>query len=723
LIKPKKDKRGFTSVPKHQRLKECKKQSYHPEQEKEALSLINQEKFTEAENLYRELIANGSNNHIVFGNLAALCGMRGKKDEIVQFLSRAITIEPQYAEAHNNLGVALQEKGDFNQAIRCFKKAIKIKPQYVDAFLNLANALKEKGDTNGAIKYFYQVIKIRPKYVEAYNNIANCYRQKGDISEAKKFFYKALKIRPKYAIIYNNLGNILLEEGDIVGAKKSFYKALKIKPEFSQAYNNLGNCFRQEGDKITAALNYEKSLKINPQCSDAYNNLGYILSQNGEIDQAIIYFNQAIKINPKFVNAYNNLGNSLLEKEDVNGAINSFYEALKLSPAFAEAHNNLGTAFNKNNKYTEAITSFKLALKYKPNFAKALFNLANTLQEIGDFEAAKNYFDKALEINPDYASAHLNLSINHLLLGNYHSGWDHYEWRWKCKVLRRAHAQPKIPKWDGLEILKEEKLLLITEQGLGDTMQFMRFVPFLRRLGFDCTFCAQTKLHNLIRASGIDANPITPELANKVSEGKWFPLLSLPKFLDINPNNPITTEPYIFSKIELVQKWKKILQAENKPIIGINWQGNPNAEKDLLRGRSLLLDEFSPIADVGNYKLLSLQKGFGSEQLSNCSFRKSFVSCQNQVERIIDFLEIAAIILNCDLIITSDTSVAHLAGGLGKKTWLLLKKIPEWRWGLEGEKTFWYPSMRLFRQSKKDNWHELMSRVSLELIKENGIKL
>jgi hypothetical protein len=249
----------------------------------------------------------------------------------------------------------------------------------------------------------------------------------------------------------------------------------------------------------------------------------------------------------------------------------------------------------------------------------------------------------------------------------------------------------------------------------------MRYVIPLRNQGVAVSLCALPKLHSLIQASGIDPSPLTPEQANQVTDGRWIPLLSVPRHLEVSPSHPIITEPYIKTTDELIAKWKSILAAEQNNIIGINWQGDPKTEKIEFKGRSFPLETLAPIAQTTNTSLLSLQKGFGSEQLENCSFKDRFVSCQDQISETWDFLETAAIIANCGLVITSDTSIAHLAGGMGKPTWLLLKKVPEWRWGLEGETTFWYPSMRLFRQSERGNWNELMERVAEELQKHLGV--
>jgi ADP-heptose:LPS heptosyltransferase len=246
----------------------------------------------------------------------------------------------------------------------------------------------------------------------------------------------------------------------------------------------------------------------------------------------------------------------------------------------------------------------------------------------------------------------------------------------------------------------------------------MRYALTLRDRGRTVSLCAPEKLHTLIQASGIDTSPLTPAQANQANECQWIPLLSVPRHLEVSPENPIITEPYIKTTDELTTKWKGILANEKQPIIGINWQGNPSHEKTNSKGRSLPLETFASIAAKTNGSLLSLQKGFGSEQLETCSFRDHFVSCQDQINETWDFLETAAIIANCDLVITSDTSVAHLAGGMGKTTWLLLKTVPEWRWGLEGENTFWYSSMHLFRQKERGNWDEVMERVAEALQKE-----
>jgi len=326
-----------------------------------------------------------------------------------------------------------------------------------------------------------------------------------------------------------------------------------------------------------------------------------------------------------------------------------------------------------------------------------------------------NSYKRALLLDQANLAAHKNIAFAYLLTGNYHDGWNHYEYRLlkdKGEEGMNLNVNFGGAPWNGEVLSKLNHLYLITEQGLGDTLQFCRYAKALNDRGIATTFCAPSKLLPLIKYSGLDNNPICLEDSGQIGNSEWIPLLSLPKILNISPQRPLITQPYLKAPQELIQKWRKLLRKENKPLIGINWQGNPKTEVNVAEGRSLELDLFSNFIAETDARFVSLQKGCGSEQLGGNQHQDKFVGCQKQITNTLDFLETAAIIANCDLVITSDTCVAHLAGGLGKQTWLLLKKIPDWRWGLEGQQTAWYPSVRLFRQDKIGDWDTVMKNVS-----------
>ena len=506
--------------------------------------------------------------------------------------------------------------------------------------------------------------------------------QQGKLQEAEAAYRELIDGGVANEITYGNLAAICGMTGRYEETIELLKKTLDINPNNPENLNNLGAVYKEQGDLTAAIASYNKVLLLKPNLPEVHNNLGIALQAQGQLDAAITSYTKALLFNSNFPEAHNNLGNALKEKDDLDRAISSYNKALQLNSNFPEAHNNLGLALQAQGKLDAAIASFKKALGIKPN-------------------------------DPEI---HHNLSLALLASGDYTQGWIYYESRSrKARNPSTPHANPKSQPWEGEKLTTGEKLLLVSEQGLGDTLQFMRYAPYLKEQGVEVSISAQANLHSLIEASGIDASPVSAHEANEITEGRWIPLLSLPRHLSIGPNNPLITEAYISTTDELKAKWKDILSHEKQPIIGLNWQGDQHREKTTSKGRSLPLESFAPIAACQNIDLLSLQKGFGSEQLETCSFKDRFVRCQAEVSQTWDFLETAAIIANCDLIITSDTSVAHLAGGMGKTTWLLLSKVPNWRWGIEGNTSFWYPSMRLFRQTEQGNWDEVLQRVAHEL--------
>ena len=654
MSKPRHHNAGFANTPKKQATKNkpISRPAHHAAKENLAVALLNQGRLQEAEAIYRQLIAAGTTNHIVYGNLATIYGMQSKLNECIDLLRKALKIKPNFSDAYTNLGIALKEQGELTAAINSYNRALELKPDDPDTHYNLGIALKDQGDITAAIS--------------AYN--------------------KALHLKPDFPDALNNLGIALKDQGDITAAISAYNKALHLKPNFLDALKNLGIALEGQGDLDAAIVSFNKALELKPNCPDTHNNLGIALREQGDLTAAIDSFNAALQLKPNDPAAHNNLGNALQEQGEVTAAISCYNNALQLEPNDPDTHYNLGVAF----------------------------------KEQGDLTTAIGYYKKALELNPYYAEAHLNSALAMLLGGDYKNGWEKFEWRTEQKKdPALPHAIPQCDQWSNEITLDQiNQLLLVTEQGLGDTLQFMRYAIDLKNKGISISFCAQPKLHSLIQASGIDPSPLTPKQANAVTQGQWIPLLSVSRLLKVSPENPIITEPYIKTTNELNKKWSGILGAKEKPVVGITWQGNPRIEKGSLRGRSLALETFAPIADSSQISILSLQKGFGSEQLETCTFKNRFVSCQDQINNTWDFLETAAIISNCDLVITSDTSVAHLAGGMGKTTWLLLHKVPDWRWGLEGDTTFWYPSMRLFRQTERGNWHGVMKRVA-EALKDH----
>ena len=520
-------------------------------------------------------------------------------------------------------------------------------------------------------------------------NQAFKFHSQGNILEAAKYYQLFINQGFKDYRVFSNYGAILKDLKKLKEAELFTCKAIKINPNHENSHLNLGSILKDLGKPKEAELSTRKAIEINPNFTEAHLNLGTILRDLGKLKDAELSTRKAIKLNPDNAIGYSNLANILRSLGDLEKAEIHARKAIELKADFAEAYSNLG----------------------------------NILKELGKLHEAELYYRKAIKLHPSSSEAYFNLSLLELLKGDYKNGFRNYEFRFKKKNPIFIHGDTKLKRIECENLKKGEKLLVISEQGLGDTLLYMRYVLHLKKKGIDVSFSCQKKLHSLIKSSGIDSNPLTPEQTNQITKGKWIPLMSLPNYLKITPENPIISEPYIHSTEELNQKWKNILFREKRPIIGINWQGNQKTERDIYPERSLPLEVFSILANQNEVTLLSLQKGFGSEQLEKCSFKNKFVECQAQIDVTWDFLENAAIIENCDLIITCDTSIAHLAGGMGKDVWLLLKNIPFWTWGLEKTKTFWYPSMKLFRQKERQNWQEVMERVSSKIKKEIEVKI
>ena len=647
----------------------------------QALVLVQQGNYDGAELIYKRLIEKGTKEYVVFDNLAVICYMKNRIEEMIMLLKEALRLNPNHPGGLTNLGLALQKQEDLPGAIQLYKKALAIKPDYLNALLNLGLALIEQGELQAAIDYYKQALAIDPKSLGVLGNLGLALKKHGKLQAAIDCYKQALAIDPKSLGVLGNLGHALREHGELQVAIEYYKQALAIDPKSLLVLTSLGNALAEQG-KLQAAIDYYKqALAIDPKHLQSLTNLGNTLREHGELQAAIEYYKQALAINPNYLPVLINLGLALKERGELQAAIDYYKQALAVDPKSLLVLKNLGTA----------------------------------LAEQGELQAAIDCHRKALAMeNGKEKDLHLVISFSLFLSGDYENGWREYEWRlYKQSTL---HAHPRLKRWDGCNNLSGNKLLIISEQGLGDTLQFMRYIPYLIKRGISVAFCVQTKLYGLIQASGITTEIYSPEEVHQLTRGEWLPLLSLPKYLNVRPDNPLVTESYIKAPKENISFWKQKLSSEKRPIIGICWQSKPETKNSNLRGRSLPLQTFAPIIETIDSSFLSLQKGFGSEQLTDCRLLNWFVDCQEEINQIWDFVENAAIIMNCDLVITVDTAVAHLAGGLGQPTWLLLHKaVPDWRWGMEGSTTFWYPSMRLFRQREHGNWPEVMDRVASAL--------
>ena len=475
---------------------------------------------------------------------------------------------------------------------------------------------------------------------------------------------------------------------------------------------NFGLLQLRSGNTSEAIRHFEKAIAFNPKQAIAHNNLGSAFRQSEQIQLAIKHYSIATSINPNYLEAWNNLGIALNESGNYEEAHIAHQSALNLNTSQATTHSLIGINQRSNGNLTASLRAHRQALSIDSNNPSIHYNAANAFVDSGLLNEAIHHYRTAIRLSPEHAEAHNNLAHALLLSGNYHDGWTEYRWRFH-HPQQQPVATPKSKLWlPGEQLKPGNRLYLISEQGLGDSLQFLRYIKTFKEQGLDVRICTDPKLHELIQATGLDSNPLDPQAANQLSDGYWLPLLSVGEKLALTPNNPWRGGPYLKTTQSARLAWQERLREEPNPLIAIHWQGNPATETNFLKGRSLKLEHFEALRPQHPISLLSLQKGPGSEQLNNCHFQNRFSRHQPLVSKTWSFIETAAILEQCALVITSDSALAHLAGGMGLPTWLLLKHIPDWRWGMQGSTSFWYPSLRLFRQQTPGDWHGVLQAVN-----------
>ncbi|MCP4253872.1 MAG: tetratricopeptide repeat protein [Candidatus Scalindua sp.] len=678
----------------------------------EAYELHHAGRLTSAEKLYNKLIEEQPEHIDALFLLGTLNLQQENYDMACTLFRKTLTLIPEHVMALCNLGTALQKSGKLEEAISSYRKAISLKSDYVDAHYNLGNALKEQSKLEEAITCYKNAIELNPNNADLYCYLGNAFKEYGKLDEAVECYRKSSEFNPDNAGFYCNLGATLQESGAIDEAILSYKEAIKLDPDYVMALSNLGSALQESGKPEEAIASYEKAIALNPDYVEAHNNLGASLLEIGKTEEAITCHKRAIKLNPDCAEAHNNLGTALMEQNMFSDAITSYRRALLLKPEYAEAHNNSGTALMAQNRFDAAILSHRKAIELKPDFADAYNNLGAVLKESGKPEEAIAYYKQAIEIKPDCAQAHLNLAFALLLIKNFKEGLKEYEWRLRLK--RHASENYQKARWDG-SALNGKSILVYTEQGIGDSIQFIRYLPIVKAQGGYVIFeCPQNLSRLLNNCAGIDKIvEKSPQDKSSMQFDVQIPLLSLPGIFDVTADSIQENLSYIKPDPVLVSQWHARIGHDNNLKVGIVWSGNPEHKND--RNRSCSLDYFAYLTSIHGLTFYSLQKEPASTEVDNQADDLKIINLNSELK---DFADTAAAISNLDLIISVDTSVAHLAGAIGKPVWTLLPLVPDWRWMLDRDDSPWYPSMRLFRQTQLNDWVGVFKQVKEALIQE-----
>jgi tetratricopeptide (TPR) repeat protein len=508
----------------------------------------------------------------------------------------------------------------------------------------------------------------------------------------------------------------LQNKGQPKEALKFFRKALITHPHITPMLVRAGAACFLEG-KIEDAINYYKTaINIEPRHINAYVSLGISLARLNKHEEAVKYFIVALKVDPNNFEANLQLSKSKMELKEFDEAMLYANKAAELQPNNIHAYLNLGHVNNKKGDLDQAIVWYKKALTIDPNFPNAIYNLGYTLQVQKKYKEAIPYLLRAIELKNNYVDAHVALAQCYWGLEDFENGWKEYIWRWK--MLGIDPNKMDVPLWDGSDI-KGKTILLYSEQGLGDTLQFIRFTKLVKERGAKVICKVQKPLKSIL-ASYPHVDAIVNEIP-KIKFDYQAPLLNLPGILKITADKIPVEIPYLKADQKLVEFWSKQLAHDKKFRIGICWHVDPihDVDKSPWQKRTFPIELLTPLSEIPGLSFYSLQKVNGEDHLKNLpdsfqihTFGPRFDENHGR------FMDTAAVIMNLDLIITVDTSIAHLAAGMGKKVWMLLPFSPDCRWYDNRSDTPWYPTMRLFRQPKPFDWQSASSEVFNELKKQ-----
>ncbi len=549
------------------------------------------------------------------------------------------------------------------------------------------------------------LLKSHPRQSKALTNLGAIEFQTGHFEAGLRLIQQSLQLDANQPYALYNIGNELLKLKRYDEALDYCNRAIALKPDFAEAYNNLGVIFENLGQENEALINYDRAIALRPNYPEAHNNRGIILHHLKRYDEALAGYERAISLQPDYAKAHNNRGNLFKDLKQLNEALLCYEQAIRLMPSFAEAYFNRGVLLASIENFNEAILNYDRAIALSPDYADAYCNRGYALQQLNKFENALHDYNRAIEIDAGFYLAKWNKAFLLLMLGEYGEGWKLYESRWHVyqKQFFRNFTQPL---WLGGEpSLRGKTLLIHAEQGLGDLIQFCRYAPMAEALGAEVLIEAPSSMLSLMKTlkgncTIVEKNKPLPHFDLQC------PVMSLPLAFNTMVQTIPHDIPYLSVAEHKKQQWSNRLGSKKVLRVGLAWSGSAANRK-----RIISLTQLKPLFQVP-VEFHSLQKEISA---TDAMLLNSLDHVHHHHNELADFADTAALISELDLVITIDTSVAHLAGALGRPVWVLLPFAPDFRWLIDREDSPWYPTAKLFRQTAIDDWDSVVTQVADKL--------
>ena len=607
-------------------------------------------------------------------------------------------------------GVALHQQGQLALAKVIYEQVLAKQSTHFNALHLLGVIAAQSKNLKLAVELIGKAIEINPMSAEAYSNRGNALKELNRFGEAVASYDRAIEIKPDYAVAYLNRGNSLQELKQFDAALASYDKAIEIKPDYAEAHSDRGVALQELKRFEEAVSSYDRAIEIKPDYAVAYLNRGNALQELKQFDTSLASYDKAIEIKPDYAEAYYNRGNALKELKQFEKAVASYDRSIDIRLHYSEAYYNRGNALQELKQFDAALASYDKAIEIKPDYAAAFSNRGVTYHALKRFEEAVSSYGMAIEIEPDFAKAYFNRGLVRLGLKDFQNGFLDYKYRWDSTDFSSKPQKTTIP--SALKSGLKGRLLIWAEQGLGDEIFYAGLLPTLYAEDVSITLSADKRLHPIYRRSFPKVDLLDKDILMNSSVDTGFdvqaPVGDLGLLQDIDASAiHASRSPYLMSDPVKRDSYRSTISAFGPGLVcGVAWKSvNPKVGLD----KSIGLDSFEPLLDLPGVRFINLQYGEVIEEFLHIKSKLSVdVHQVPGIDVFHDIEGLLALIDACDVIVTTSNVTAHLAGSIGKRAAVLVphSKGKMWYWHHNDERSFWYPSIRLFYQNNPHTWNQ-----------------